>query len=102
MGELEDIAAETGADCKALAMPLRLYNRSTDRLWRERLPECLILQVRVRTGRPFPEIIAHHLSHLERRNHQAIARAGNDGGRAGIHRMLQDLEPRPGDGGAGH
>ncbi|MFT4622914.1 MAG: RNA polymerase sigma-54 factor [Myxococcota bacterium] len=100
---LEDLAAEANVDDEVAAEALEIV-QSLDPLGvgARDLSECLILQA----GHHFPEddtfplILRDHLHDLERRNYQAIAKA------LGLevedvveyHRMIQDLEPRPGRG----
>jgi RNA polymerase sigma-54 factor len=101
VGELEDVVAETGADLQSVMDALEIVQSLEPVGCGARdLCECLILQVRILYPEDdiFPEIISHHLAHLERRNHQAIARALDLDVEDVLeyHRMLQDLEPRPG------
>jgi RNA polymerase sigma-54 factor len=102
-GDLEQVAADCAVDTVVVEEALELV-QALDPLGcgARDLAECLIIQARHRHPEDdnFERILAEHLHDLERRNYQGIARELDIDVEDVIeyHKMIQDLEPRPGRG----
>lgn len=103
---LEEIARDAGVDLEVAEEALELV-QSLDPIGcgARDLGECLIIQARASfpDDENFERILSAHLENLERRNYAEIARRLDLDVEDVIeyHKMIQELEPRPGRGFAG-